>query len=224
MKPILMGIAFACTAPAVTHAQDNPVVIYQFEMVITQNQLIDRGIASRFDALTVGTPGLLRMEVAQQESIYPFFSTETTKFFSVHSLELSSGILETAGSPSVYPSSQFTTDMHVANDSLFAAPDTFHDFFGNVIALDAPDIGFSLLFMSDQVTGGFSNVFDDAQLPTGEQLTQLGSRSYFFQTSYDPSARITYAITNVTSTFIPAPASAALLTLAALTTTRRRRH
>lgn len=222
-KPTIALLAAALAAP-LCNAQDNATVIYEFEMVLTQNQLIDRGIPSRFDALTSGTPGLLRMEVAQQESVYPGFSGENFKYFSVLSLDFTSGILETSGSPGVYPSSQFTTDMHVANDSILSGPtNTFHDFFGNVIALSAPDIGFSLLVMSDQVTNGFSDVFDDAQLPTGEQLTQISSRSYYFQTSYDPSARVTYTITNVTSTFIPTPASAGILALAALTTTRRRR-
>ena len=220
-RTLLCGAALLSAVTGSALAQGS--IVYEFDLVLSENQLIDRGITSRYDDMPVGTPGFLRMEVLQQEIDFgPAFSDENHRYFSVLNFEFSSGFVSTTGATGIYPSTQHATTMHVANDSS-VGPNAYHDFFGNFLAFEEADITSGLIVFNSIVTGAMPDILPDASLPTAAQLMSMDTRTMFFNTTYDQAARIRFVTTGVQRYVVPSAPTASLLALGGLVAIRRRR-
>jgi len=203
-------------------AQDS--VVYEFDLVLSENQLIDQGISSRFDDLVVGTPGSLRIEVESETTDFSGTSTESSVFYKILQLDFSAGSVHTTGTPGVYPSQTFASSMNVANDSLVSFPDIYVDQFASFLSLADPDISLALiLFGETGAPGEFPSLFTDTTLPSADTLSAAPTQSFFFQTPFMPSARIKFDFVGFESTGIPAPSSGSVLVITGLLISRRRR-
>jgi len=216
--------ALACCALASSSALAQDSVIYEFDLAVIQNQLIDRGISSRFDELTIGTPGMLRFEVETETTDYPGFTDENNVFYSILNVSFSAGPVLATGAPGAYPSQTFSSSLAVVNDSLYSAPNSYQDAFYSFFALGVPDISLGLLFINQNgIPGQTPDIFGSTDLPTASELASAPTQSFFFQTSYDPSARVTFGIGEVRRFVVPAPQTSGLLALGGLVALRRRR-
>ncbi len=221
-RTFLCGCFMISAVTASAAAQGS--IVYEFNLVLTENQLIDRGITSRYDAMPVGTPGFLRMEVLQQDIDFgPGWTDADHRYYSVVNLEFSSGFVNTTGATGQYPSTEHATTMHVANDS-YIGPDAYHDLFGNFLAFDEDDITLGLIVFQTRLSGTVSpTILSDASLPTEDQLMGMDTRTMFFNTTYDSGARIRYVTTGVQRFVVPSAPTASLLAMGGLVAIRRRR-
>lgn len=199
--------------------------VYDFDLVLIENQLISQGISSRFDALTVGTSARLRMEISEQTVDFPGLSGENHKYYSVLSVDFTAGnVVDTEGTPGIYPSDQLATTMHVANDSFAGPPDRYLDQFGNFLSFADNDIELALVLINQETSGGaLPDFLPNADLPTPEAVMLAPDRTFFFQTTYYPGARIRFDFAGASRSYVPTPSSLSLLGLGALAVSRRRR-
>lgn len=169
VKRQLVGLIGFGLISCTSYAQSS--AIYEFDLSLTENQLIDNGISSRFDNLTIGTSGFLRMEVAFAPIVIPGFKSDNASNYSVLNVNFSTVGVDTQGAPGQYPSTQIFTTVSVADNTLVNAPaDRYSDQMGVIYSLTDSDLLVPVLFVSESAIGSDPELWSDTDLPTSTEI------------------------------------------------------
>lgn len=225
----LMCLGIAGVAAVSCSAQRRGVepvqVRYDFQLLVTRNPVIDRGLVGMFPGFgqfTAGTTGELSV-LASESAV---FQDPSITYWQIDNVFLRLATLDVAGDPSFYPSSNVGTALAVIDD----VP-TFGDLMQTRPVLADVPFFTQLLNLKDPPFPpgndfGMIDVDGDT-LPRSVDVNDPNVEATFnFFTPRPPGGpplRVDVRVTDVAVTVIPAPLSGAALVPIALVACRRRR-
>jgi hypothetical protein len=222
-------LTLTAIVPAAAFGQGSQEIYrYEFGIQVFENEIADNGIGGELATLSVGTAGVLTMDVNPDDNVFPS-DLEYVQVYQILDLGISVGGVTSGATPGVYPSANGLTDSFIVeNDHLVSQGTQLSDSIGTVPAFEHPEMGLSLFAIVQRITSfaGFPpDMIDSIDAPLAIDtsfLTSVIDFSIYTQLP-GPNSRVKFNVTGVQVTVIPAPASIALLGISGIAIARRRR-
>lgn len=217
-----MVYPIAC-ALTTANASASDRVLYEFDIRVSHNSVINSGYGGDWEQMPVGSLGKMTVLVNDDRSLFPPFivGLEQQKY-SVDAVTFDVNGIVAEGRAGSYPSNVWGTTFEITNDEDQGA------FITDKIAMypdfDRTDFGKAEFRIQES---GFSSrlprlvTSDDLPLELDTSRSQIRSLKIYHASSI--AMYLNLSVEDVRVTVVPTPASVALLALSGIAATRRRR-
>ncbi|MCA9272203.1 MAG: hypothetical protein KDA31_04070 [Phycisphaerales bacterium] len=202
LKTFAQTMMFASLAGA---ASAQNTFVYNFELIVVENEILDNNVGGELATLTVGTTGHLRIVLEADMADYPGWNSATHGTYHIVELSFSAGGVTSEGDSSFYPTSSQFTAMQITNDGWADFPTGIRqDFFGTSFDFAHPEFAFSSLIINEvSEPNVIPALFGSLDLPTSANLNLAQQKSFGIQTAITGVDGVYFEVTAMEGTLVP---------------------
>ena len=184
-------LSLACLA---ADARAQREFIYDFQVVVTANEVIASGLGGTLSTLPVGTLGELRLVIDGDRATYPGWNTETIVAHDILEVSFTAGSLSANGLASTYPTASPFLALQIADNEVVNTINLIRvDALEAVLALSHPDIAFTTMAIrQDSQPGQVPTLLSSLFPPTSANLQLATTRKLVIDSAIDPQYSVTF--------------------------------